>query len=500
MALLLALLVPAGTAVADVIHLKNGGKVEGVILSDNGAVLKVRTAFGEVTVDKSTVARIEKKATPLEEYEARLKALKADDAEGHYLLALFCRENGFRKQEQDLYRRTLAIDDQHPGANEAVGNVEHEGVWMTPAERDRRVKEAEAGAMRAKGLVEHEGRWVTPEEKANLDKGLVFRDGKWMTPDEVKRADGFVPYKGGWVHRDELEVRTLTDLYTEVLEIEVNVAVSAHFAVVGDYQAAELQTLADAAENTYVQFCSVFGVDAAENLLEGREEDSGTGRCLVLYVKKGLDYVKFVDYLMKRYPDDIPAGRGNLMKQQKGFYFIYPACYVAGYQFPNTFEQVRASIIHKTSHVLLERWHYTGDWWPWWLIEGLGTWQEIAQLGHCDTYCITDRGYANAGDDPRQKWAGLSRWKEVVKSQVSGLSDPSLIELSVRGLNELDFRELAKCWSVCEWLIEKHRAKFVELVDVLKTKAPFVDAVEKVFGKSPEQLDKEWRDYVRASY
>ncbi|MCU0725012.1 MAG: hypothetical protein MUE73_04355 [Planctomycetes bacterium] len=500
LAAVFAVVLTAAAARADIIWLKGGGKLEGVVVADTGTQLKVRTAAGEIAVDKSKVDRIEKKATPTQEVEEKLKALDPDDAEGHFELALYCRKHGLRKQEADLYRKVLAIDDQHPGANQAVGNVEHDGRWMTPAERDRRVAEAEAAGMREKGLVEHEGRWVTPEEKANLEKGLVFRDGRWMTADEVKRADGFVPYKGGWIRKDELDARELTDRFTDVLRIEVKVSLTPHFAVVGTYDDAELKILADAAEATYRQFGSVFAVDPRDNLVEGREEDEGNPRCLVLYTKKALDYVRFVDWMMERYPQDMPASRANLMKQQKGFYFVYPGCYVAGYQFPNTFQQVRASIVHKLSHVLLQRVFYTGNWWPWWLIEGLGTWQEIALLGQCDTYCITDQGYGVQGGDPAQKWAGLSRWKEVVKSMVTGLTDPSLIELSKKGLNELDFRDLAKCWSLCEWLIAQNRDKFVRLVQELKAQKSIVEATEGAFGISPEQLDKQWRDYVRANY
>jgi hypothetical protein len=94
----------------------------------------------------------------------------------------------------------------------------------------------------------------------------------------------------------------------------------------------------------------------------------------------------------------------------------------------------------------------------------------------------------------------MNEWKQLVKSQVVGMGDKSLIALSRNGLNELDFRDLAKCWSLMEWLIAKRREKFVALVDKLKVKTDFRKAVEDVFGITAEQLDKEWRDYVRNTY
>ena len=485
---------------ADVVHLKNGRTLEGEILSEAGTKVLLKTRFGEVTIEKADIASIDRRPTPLAEYESRRKALATDDAEGHYELALFCREKGLRSKEKELYEIVLRLDDQHPGANEAVGNVEYGGRWMTPAECDRLAASDADAEMRARGLVKHGGEWVTPEDKEKLDQGLVKYDGKWMTPDEVQIAKGFVKYKGGWVKRDELDRIRLKDTYGEAMKIEVNVVLTEHFGVVGPYTEAELQTIADGAEQVYSQFAAIFGIDSRTNLLQGAEEDAGRARCHVVYAKKALDYSPLVDFLVKRYPFDIPESRAKLIKAQKGYYHVYPGSYIIGYQFPNTFEQVVASVVHKASHALLMRYKYSSSFFPWWLIEGLGTYQEIAALGHCDTYCITDTGYGAPERSPDQKWAGLSRWKELVKGQVVGLSDTGLIRLSQMGLNELNFKDLAKCWSLCEWMIGKDKKTFVKFVDLLKQGQPLVKATQGAFGMSPEQLDREWQSYVRSNY
>jgi len=167
---------------------------------------------------------------------------------------------------------------------------------------------------------------------------------------------------------------------------------------------------------------------------------------------------------------------------------------------PNTYEQVQASVIHKTSHVLLMKYRYRAGFFPWWLIEGLGTYQEISALGHCDTYCITEGGYQLQEGESSQKWAGMSRWKELVKMQVNGLSDKSLRTLARSGLNELDFRDLAKCWSFVEWCVAHRQKEFIALIGELKKQAEFDKAMEKAFGKSWEHVEKDWRDYVRSNY
>jgi len=489
-----------GAAVADVVHLKGGGKIEGEILSDEGGKLRVKTRFGEVTIEKSKVERIEKRKTVLQEYEERLAALGEDDVEGCWDLVLFCRENRLAKQEKELVRRVLELDDQHPGANEAVGNVEHEGRWMTPAERDRLVAEGEDAAMRAKGLVRYRGEWVTPEEKEKLEAGLVRYRGKWMTPDDVKRAKGLVKHDGEWIPKSELERRKILDFYRDMLRADVEVALTDHVAAIGTYSPSQLGSLAQAAEQTLEQFCAVFGIEDGGRLFRGSEEDAGRKRLHVVYSKRAFEYARAVDGMKKRYPKDIPDSRANLMRRQKGFYFVYPACYVIGYQLPNTFEQVRASVIHKTSHVLLLRYRYRSDFFPWWLIEGLGSWQEILAIGQCDTYCITDKGYAANEGPAESKWGGMARWRDIVKQQVIGLHDRSWHSLAKSGLNDLSFRDLAKSWSICEWLINHDRETFVKMVDKMKSGVPFKDAVSQAFGKPVEQVEKEWRDYVRDNY
>jgi tetratricopeptide (TPR) repeat protein len=55
-----ALLLLCGLAFGDIVHLRNGGKIEGKV-TDKGDTIEVETANGKVTVEKDLVERIEKK-------------------------------------------------------------------------------------------------------------------------------------------------------------------------------------------------------------------------------------------------------------------------------------------------------------------------------------------------------------------------------------------------------------------------------------------------------
>jgi hypothetical protein len=494
------LLVLSTSVVADIVHLKDGGKVEGEIVREDAAKIVVKTRFGEVTVERSRIKSIEEKKTPVQIYRARLRTIAADDPDALFELAVFCRENRLKKQEKELYAKILELNDQHDGACEAVGRVKWDGRWITPEERDRLAAEGEDAAKRAEGLVKYKGEWVTPEEKENREKGLVKYQGKWMTPDDVQIAKGFVKLNGKWVRKEDLARRKALDFYKEIYQKDIAIALTDHVAVAGTYSEGELTQIAQAAEQAYQQFCSIMGIKEKNSLLRGSEEDRDRRRLHIVYSKRALEYQRLIKAMKKRYPQDISDSRAAMMSKQKGFYFVYPSCIVAGYQMPNTFEQVRASVIHKTSHVLLMRYRYRAGFFPWWLIEGLGTYQEISALGSCDTYCISEGGYAVNEGTPAQKWAGMSRWKAIVKQQVVALSDRSFRALAKSTLNELDFKDLAKCWSFCEWAINNHREKFVGLINGMKSGKKWDKAFEKGFGKSWEHVEKEWRDYVRSSY
>ena len=490
----------SSASLADVVHLTDGGKIEGEVISDDGKTVVVKTRFGEVKVERSRVKSIEKKKTPAQVYTERLKALAQDDAAGRWELALYCRENGLKKPEKVLTAEVLALEPQHDGANEAVGNVKWKDRWITPEERKALESDADTAAKRAQGLVRYKDRWVTPEEKENLEKGLVKHEGKWMTPDEVKVAQGYVKHNGEWVKKEDLERRKIVDFYEGVMEREVNVVLTDHFAVVGTYEEGELDQIAQSAEQAFAQFIQIMGMKKGNSMFRGSEVDRTRTRLHVVYSKRAMEYQRLVNALVKRYPEDITEDRAALYRKQKGFYLVFPSCAVIGYQMPNTFEQVQASVIHKVSHVMLMKYRYRAGFFPWWLIEGLGTYQEISALGHCDTYCITEGGYDMQEGETSNKWAGMARWKEVVKMQVTGMSDKSFHKLARSTLNELDFRDLAKCWSFIEWCVNRHRKEFVKLVSNLKKKQKFEKAMENAFGKAHEHVEKEWRDYVRSTY
>jgi hypothetical protein len=109
----LCLFLSASISLADEIYLKSGRKLEGEIISEQGQKVTVKIKGGTITLDKSDIITIEEKALPEEIYRKKLGELKADDAEAHFELALWCKRYGLYEEYEALLEKTLEIDPGH---------------------------------------------------------------------------------------------------------------------------------------------------------------------------------------------------------------------------------------------------------------------------------------------------------------------------------------------------------------------------------------------------
>jgi hypothetical protein len=113
------------------------------------AVLMI--VFG-LLIGSLAVGGVETKKT---EYQERAARLATDDANGHYVLGLWCEKNGLESEARLEFEKVVALDADHEGARHALGYVRHQERWLSKDE-----------AMRVKGFVRHEGTWLLKEEVA----------------------------------------------------------------------------------------------------------------------------------------------------------------------------------------------------------------------------------------------------------------------------------------------------------------------------------------------
>ncbi|MDQ7778146.1 MAG: hypothetical protein RDV41_00350 [Planctomycetota bacterium] len=152
------LFVPQATA--DILHLDGGGKVEGVV-TDKGTHYEVLTTTGTSTIQKGQVLMIERKESVIEKYRTAAAEVKKDDAEGHFGLAMICKEGKWASKMREELQKVIEINPDHEGARKELGFEKYEGKWMTHDE-----------VMAAKGFLKLEGQWVT---QAYIDKVDAWR-------------------------------------------------------------------------------------------------------------------------------------------------------------------------------------------------------------------------------------------------------------------------------------------------------------------------------------
>jgi|GEM_PF-2005813 len=167
--------VATGGLLGDVVHLKDGGKVEGTVL-ESGWRVRVRLVDGSIVEFKpEMVEKIEySEMAPEKEYEKRLAELPKDDAEAYYRLGMWCKEKGLKNQMEECFKKAIELEPDHTGARTALGYVRHKGEWVLYDDM-----------MKEKGMVLYKGRWMTPAER----DAAIFneRQQKWRI--EVRKLE-----------------------------------------------------------------------------------------------------------------------------------------------------------------------------------------------------------------------------------------------------------------------------------------------------------------------
>ncbi|MCU0291507.1 MAG: hypothetical protein MUF10_05880 [Thermoanaerobaculaceae bacterium] len=147
----------AAPLLADDVYLRGGGQITGQIVEQTDERVTVNIGAGTMSVRMASVVRIERGASPIQEYQARAEKIPAGDAEAWRELARWAADEGLATMSGQAYSRVVAVLPNDPEANRALGRVSLGGKWVTEAE-----------SYRAQGFVEFEGEWMRPEEQRTI--------------------------------------------------------------------------------------------------------------------------------------------------------------------------------------------------------------------------------------------------------------------------------------------------------------------------------------------
>jgi len=479
---------------ADVVHLKEGGSLEGKVVAEDETTLTLDTRFGRQAIAKSRIERVEKKATAEEELAAREAKLAPGTPDEWFALAEFAGKKGLKKDRDRLLDKVLALDPDHMGANVARGRVKHDGKWMTPAERDAKVRQADDDAMRAKGLVPYDGRWVTPDEKEHLEKGDVLFQGKWMRPDAAKSAQGLVKLGNEWIPGAEAVARSRVKEYGEANRLELAVDSGDHVVAATAFGPAEAKELREAGERAFVYTAETVGEGTDVRWLGGQ-------KVLALVLKTRDDFDHFARFFAAHEPK-VSARWADGVARADGFYWWDPTGTSATYRGPRSADETASKTIHQLGHVLLNRHDYNWKFLPTWLDEGYAALTEYVVLGRNGTNCVSTEQYGTVrkGDLLQHDW-----FDEAVKMIAAG-KDPPLNQILKRDLTTITRDEVKKSMVVVKWLRDEKRPEFLKLFAALRKQWPkgpasgvMQDAITAhaaafaAFGMPPEQVDLEVR-------
>jgi hypothetical protein len=353
-----------------------------------------------------------------------------------------------------------------------------------------------------------DGKKVEGEIVSRTDKEIKVKlaSGKTQTidPADVKSIDEPIPPPPKVVSNEtgDAPVDARTKEYERWLDTPLATTATELVVVRGDHPLEELKKMADAAEKTARHFLQTFECQPADAL---RGDRYGPARIEIMQFWKEDGYLAFCDKVLARIRDEtVDDARLAFMKRQRGFWIVSPRALTAQYQGPSDLVTSISGACHKVSHILLAGFKPSGSFVPWWLYEGLASWQEFAVLGETRTYCIDmarPADYARAGT-PEADEAAKARteqgWRGKVKALVGKRNEKELASLAKLTLNEIVLVDVQQAWSVVDWLHQTARLK--QFVIEYKTTRDLDAACRTVLGVPASSAHEQWRAWVLRAY
>ena len=190
----------------DVIHFKDGRKIEGVIISKTEKTVTIKTKYGTRSFQMDEISSIERKKTLDEQYQERASKVDPTDLDSVFDLVNWCFQNNLESKARKNLRAILKLDPNNEKARKLLGYVSYKGKWFTQKELDAFKKREEREEKLAQGLVEYKGQWISKEEVEKIKSGMVKYKGEWVTPEEKERMEkNLVKYEGQWLPKEDVE-------------------------------------------------------------------------------------------------------------------------------------------------------------------------------------------------------------------------------------------------------------------------------------------------------
>ena len=170
------------SALADIVLLKDGGRVEGPIVKETATQVFVKTKYGTMPVDRTKIKKITKGRSYEKIYVSRRKKLKKTDTKALMQLAEWCEKKKLTRQAQSVYRAvTKVASAECLEAQRRLGMSYFDDQRFTLAARTLR------------DLVERTEGKMGRQELGRVNKTLAIKRGEYVR--EAKKAYDRGEYK-----------------------------------------------------------------------------------------------------------------------------------------------------------------------------------------------------------------------------------------------------------------------------------------------------------------
>lgn len=164
-------------ACADIVYLKTGGVMRGLIRTaddstDKTSVTMSLLSGAEVELTVEHISSRQLRPLKFEEYEVRAESLP-DTLKAHWELAEWCREQKLDEQREIHLEIVLVIDPEHRQAHYGLRHTFYREQWMTREEYDQ--------TRIADGFVKYKGKWVRANklESVKSDDAATKAEREW---------------------------------------------------------------------------------------------------------------------------------------------------------------------------------------------------------------------------------------------------------------------------------------------------------------------------------
>lgn len=477
----------------------DGRLLEGTVVSQDEQEVVIETTFdGTVRLARSDVAWVNTDIPPLRE-QLKYRASEAADAKARWDVYNWAKKKGF--DEQTLHYLLEGIIDLAPNdkkARKLLGHEQVDGTWMSAEQKAEHLARKLEAEMTAKGLVLHEGEWVTPEEKDARLKGLKRDGSQWVSEEEWHLRRGQRKVHGRWEKIGEREGQAFVKKSVESTRVDFQYEWTPHFDVVYEVNPELAKRIGDSAEKAHAVMREVFRT--TEKTYPHTEQE----RVKLVLCNKAPAYTRFSQFfgeLIKA--EEIVPGWARAIQRQHGYWWVQDVPLTAGYQFPNTDKTFVSNVIHNGAMVLLTRYRWAdsrpGQWLMahHWLREGFAYYLEMEALGYTHSFTL---GRGGSGESPGAKgpiWVESDQWRAGLKNLVGEGADPPIKRIAKMTGDMFGYVELVKTWSVVECLIRWDPLRFERFVALTKEgEKEEEQCLQEAYGVGWTQLDQKWRDYV----